>query len=383
MSELFRIDVENFNGDTVATLKNFQFFSYEQKIGKRGNFRLQLHDDDPNRIFIQNDYILRYWYKNDDYNIPWINPFNGIIKTPTRVWYGNGNKLAIFYGSDSNELFDGAVVMYPVSSPQAEKSDAVSTVMYDYLEENIGSLATIANGRYTDHVMPISIIYDGTGTAWTGNHAGNQMTKVLNDLRDFSHEQNDRIDYEIVYTGNYTWQCNIGKIFNDFTINGLNQSTGKNGAGNVPVILSPLYKNVDQYTESIQRVQETNVVLVLGQRVGDDREFYVASDPVSIVVSPIAKRESLAQTQNQEDLVSAGKAALEEKVGKLKVLIEPLFSESFALYRDLNLGDFFTVLSLDRVPQNKQFEELKVDVQQTEGGRTIARYVMSLEDREF
>lgn len=384
MSSTFRIDIEDFNGDVVTSLKNFQFFSFETKIARRGNFRLQLHDNDPNRDLIKDDYILRFWYKNLQYGINWINPFNGIIKTPTRVWYGNGNKLAIFYGSDDNELIDKAIVMYPTNAPQSEKTGVATDVMYELLYENIGADATVANGRFIDHVMPVTILAPnpGVGPVWTGNMAHSNLTKALQYVRDYSHEQKDRVDFQCRYNGNYTWVVEVGKIYEDKTINGLDVTTGKNGVGNIPIILSPLYKNVEQYTESIQRVQEANTILVLGQRMGEDREFAIATDANSIAVSPIAQRETLVQTQNQENLTDAAAAALEENVGKLKVLIEPRVSQSFALFRDLNPGDFFTVVSLDGVAQNKQFVELKLDVQQTLGGRTLMQTTMFMEDRE-
>lgn len=384
MSDIFRIDIEDFNGNPVATLKNFQFFSFETKISRRGNFRLQLHDNDPARDLIKDDYILRYWYKNLQYGVDWVNPFNGIIKTPTRVWYGNGNKLAIFYGSDDNEMIDKAIVMYPTNAAQSQKTGIASDVMYEFIYENVGAGATTGNGRFVDHIMPVIINAPspGVGPVWTGNLAHAQLTKAMQTVRDYTHEQNDRVDYQTSYSGNYTWTIDIGKIYKDKTINGLDSTTGKNAVGNVPVILSPLYKNVEQYTESVQRVQESNVVLVLGQRMGEDREYFVASSPSSVAVSPIAQRESLSQTQNQQTVADAAAAALEEKVGKFKVLIEPRFSKSFAMFRDLNPGDFFTVVSLDGVAQNKQFVELKLDVQQTLGGRTVQSITMFTEDRE-
>lgn len=384
MSEFFRIDVENQTGDTILTLKSWQYFSYEQRVARRGSFRLQLHDNEPLAKLIKSDYILRYWYKNLQYGIDWINPFNGILKTPTRVWYGNGNKLNIWYGSDSNELIDKSLVMYPTSSTKAEKTGVATDVMAEYIEENIGASATVANGRFIDHVNPITVVAPspGIGPVWTGNSAHEVLVKTLQEVRNYTLEQEDRIDFEVRYAGNYQWEVHVGKLFEDKTINGLSTTTGLNSAGNVPIILSPLYKNVEQYTESVQRVQESNVILVLGQRIGNDREFTIATDTNSLAASPIAQRESMAQTQNQQNLTDVAAAELEARVGKLKVLVEPRFTESFSLYRDLNIGDFFTIVSLDGEAFNKQFIELKVQVQQTLGGRTISQYTIFTEDRE-
>jgi len=354
------------------------------KLARRGNFRLQLHDDDQNRIYLRDDYIARLWYKNIEYGIDWTNIFNGIIKTPSRDWYSNGNKLAIFYGSDSNELLDKALVMYPTTAPQSDKTGVATDVMKEFVEENIGVLATTGNGRRIDHVNPITITFPnpGIGPVWTGNESSDVLIKALQDVRDFTLEQGDRIDFNVIYSGSYTWEVQIGKLFVDRTINGLDQTTGLNGVGNVPVILSPRYKNVKQYTEATPRVQESNVVLALGQRVGDDREYVVATSAASIAKSPIAQRESLVQTQNQADIADYAESELRARVGVPSVLIEPEFTPSFSIFKDLWPGDFFTVVSLDGEPFNKQVVELKLVVRQTLGGRTITQYTMFTEDRE-
>lgn len=328
------------------------------------------------------DYILRVWMKDEQYNIPWTNIFTGIIKTPSRVWYSNGNKLAIYYGYDSKGILDKALVMYPTSSSRAEKTGVAGTVMGQYIEENVGASATTGNGRFIDHVNPITVSASAVGPVWTGNQAHENLIKALQDIRNFSYEQVDRVDFDVVYLGGYQWQAQVGKLFVDRTTIGLSTATGLNAAGNVPVILSPLYGNVLQYTESTPRVQESNVVLVLGQRMGEDREAVVASDATSLAISPIAQHESLSQTQNQENVQDFAESQLKEKVGKTHILLSPKRNEGFALFRDLNIGDFFTSVSLDGVAFNKQFTELKVKVQQTTGGRTISQYDLFTQDAE-
>jgi hypothetical protein len=386
MSEIWRVDIEDTTGAVVATIKNFQYLSFETKISRRGAFRLQIHDDEDVRTLLDLDYLARVWYKNETYSIDWTNVFNGILKTPTRVWYSNGNKLTIWYGSDSNELLDKALVMYPISDQtRAYKNDTASTVLAEYIEENIGASALVAQGRFVDHVNPVTVVQPSpaVGPVWEGNMGHDILTKALQAVRSFSHEQDDRVDYEVRYVENYVWEAHVGKIFTDRTINGLYAATGLNGAGNVPVILSPLYGNVKQYTESTPRVQESNTILALGQRVGEDREFVIAQDATSIAASPIAQRESMAQSQNQvSNITDLAESALDERVGRQGVLIEPKFSDAFALFRDLIPGDFFTVVALDRSTVNKQVVELKAQVQQTKGGRTISQYTLFTETRE-
>jgi hypothetical protein len=368
----------------VAVLKNWQHFSCEVKIAARGNFRLQLHDDDENARLIHEDFVIRVWFRQDSLGIPWTNIFNGIVKTPTRVWYSNGNKLSIFYGSDSNEFIDKALIMYPTSSPKSGKAGVASAVMSEYVSENIGSQATTANGRIIDHVNPIVINAPNppVGPVWEGNKAYARLLQALQDIRRLSHERSKRVDFNVVYLGDFKWQVDIGKIFVDRTVNGLDVSTGLNGAGNAPIILSALYGNVKQQSEAIARVQEANVVIALGKKIGDDREVVFAQDIISKTVSPIAQREAMGQTQNQTNLSDFVLAELNERVGKKTVLIEPKFTKAFALFKDLWPGDFFTVVSVDGEQINKQLIKLKMKIQQTFGGSTIQTYTLFTETRE-
>lgn len=385
MAETWRIDIEDHNGDVVTVLKNFQYFSCELRVGRRESFRIQLADNDPNRNLIHEDYIARVWYKNSVFNIPWTNVFNGIIKTPSRVHYSNGRKLAIFYGSGPNELIDKSLVMYPTDSPQAGKNMNALTAMYEFIDENIGANALVSNGRFFDHVNPITIQTVGTcGLTWTGNASHAILVKTLQDIRDFSYENNDGIDFQTYYMGDYQWKVQIGKIYTDRRAIGVSKITGKNMFGNVPVVLGPLYNNVDNFVQTKSRIDEANAILALGRYQGNARDSITVMDSASLGVSPIAQREALVQAQNSldiNDLIKSAQAELRNRVGRTEVSIAPKFSPGFALFKDVNIGDFISVISFEGEITSKQLDELKITVQQTTGGSTISGYTLFLEDR--
>lgn len=383
MAEVFRVDILDHSGTVVASLKNFQYFSAELRVANRDSFRLQLDDSDPSAELIHEDYLAQLWYKDEVLNIPWMNIFTGIIKTISRVWYSNGRKLDIFYGSGSNELIDKAIIAYPSDGPQSNKNGNALDVAYELLVENVGSLARVSNGRYFDHIIPVSINKIGScSLSWASNVAHDLLIRKLQDIRDFSYLKGDRIDFETVYVGGYQWRMNVGKIFIDRTIIGLDMNTGKNAAGNVPIVLSPRYNNVQDFVQTRSRIAEENVILALGRYLGSSRETVIVSDADSIAESPIAQREALLQSQNSEELLFDAEARLKEMVGQNRLSIQPKFTQAFALFRDINVGDFLSVVGLDgRTVQHKQFEELKIRVQQTTGGSTISDYTMFVEDR--
>lgn len=383
MAEVFRVDILDHTGTVVSSLKNFQYFSAEIRVANRDSFRLQLDDSDPNAESIKEDYVLQLWYKDEVLNISWINVFTGIIKTISRVWYSNGRKLDIFYGSGNNEILDKAIIAYPSDVPQSNKDGNALDVAYDMVVENVGDSARITNGRYFDHINPITVEKVGTCSLnWSSNVAHDLLIRKLQDIRDFSYLRGDRIDFETIYTGGYTWKIRVGKIYNDRTLDGLDVTTGKNGAGNVPIVLSPRYNNVQDFVQTKSRIAEENMILALGRYLGSSREFTVVSDTNSIAASPIAQREALFQAQNTEDLQFDVEARLKDSIGKVKLSIQPKFTPAFALFRDINVGDFFSVVGLDGTVENKQFEELKIRVQQTTGGSTISDYTMFIEQRE-
>lgn len=379
MSIIYRVDIEDTTGSIVAILKNFISLSYNIRIGGKGDFQQVISGFDPVNNLIDEDYIFRVWRADTDVFNPltnkvvWVNTFSGIYKTFTKSFTQSGNKTITYYGPDSHELLEKGYILYAPFSSQASKNVAASTAMIEFVRENIGDLATIANNRHVNHVNPIVIVGNsGLGPMWEDDASGANLLTTLQDIREYTRQQNDQIDFLMEYDGDYRWLFSAGYLFNDRTNVGLNTSTGRNSVGNVPVVFSPLYNNVKNFFVSRSRYNEVNTMVGVGNGVGTLQEFSVQQNLPSVLTSPIAQREGIINVNNSPNLDTETRARLKESIAETKVSFEPLLA-SLRVWRDFEPGDYVTAVDENNVNYHMQLVGLSVDVSQSEGGSTIER----------
>ncbi len=347
----YRVDIEDHSGVAVASFKDFISLDAEIKIADKGDYQLALSGFDERVDLIQDDYLMRVWMTDPAYGIPWTNVFTGIHKTLVDSFFNNGRRTWVSYGPSCEEILDKEVIAYPSGVSQSKvdplAGTPLSTVMYQFVRENVGDLATVANGRFYDAVNPVVLGVDlGQGPSWTGSRAQKPLLGVLQELRQYSIEQGNPVDFEMRYAGSYQFEFRAGKIFADRTTDGLTPTSGGlNGAGNAPVIFGPQYGNVASATRSKSRYAEINLAVALGQGVGTKRRYAVVKNPGSIAVSPIAQRATMVNATNQlldAELVAVGVARLDENKAEEKYRFEARRGSQI-LWRDYFPGDFVTV----------------------------------------
>ena len=382
---VYRIDIEDTTGSTVTSIKNPISFSCGLKLCAKGDHQLVLSGFDPVVSLIGDDYILRFYRKDTEAGNGWINIFNGIHKTFAKSLTQSGNKTFTSYGTDSHELLDKSYILYAPNSSQASKSLPASTAMVQFVRENIGALALTSNGRRTNGTNPISIAgSSGLGSTWSDEVSNKNLLLVLQNIRDFTRQDGNQIDFEITYDENYTWLFRCGdNLYDDKTTVGLDPTTGKNAAGNVPIVFSPLYNNVKTFYESKSRYNEANSVTAIGAGVGSLQQTSTRKNALSVATSPIAQRETVVNSNNSTStqLQFRADSALYELSAKTKISFEPLLND-IKVWRDLFLGDKVTVMNEDRVEFNQQLTEISIDVSQSEGGSTIERLNLNFEPYE-
>lgn len=392
MAIIYRIDIEDTTGTTVASIKNPISFTCNIVIGGKGDHQLVLSGFDPVINLIQDDYIVRFWRKDTSAILPngqpsdFVNIFNGIHKTFNKSFTQSGNKTFTSYGSNGIELLDKAFVLYSPNSSQASKSLPASTAMIEFVRENIGNLATVGNGRKTDGQNPIIIIgSSGQGATWSDNVANKNLLTVVQNIRDFTRQQGNQIDFEVIYDGNFTWIFRCGEsIYTDRSNVGLNPATGRNANGNVPIVFSPLYNNVLNFFESKSRYNEANTVLVVGSGVGSLQETTVRRNNLSVNLSPIAQRETIVNSNNSSltQLDFVGDSALYELTAKTKINFEPKL-EDVKLWNDFFPGDIVTAKAENNTEYQLQLTKVSINVSQSGSGSTIENLNLDFEDYEL
>lgn len=373
MAVVYRVDLEDTTGTVVAQFQDFRSLNIVMVWNGKGRYQLVLSGfDDRIRLFGE-DFLVRVWMRDVAENIDWLNIFTGIHKTPSESLNSNGNRGFQSFGPAPEELLAQAEILYFAGEDsKARKSGVSSTVMHEYVQENIGTLATLANGRIVDHVLSVlSQAPDtATGPTWDGSRAFKNLLDIIREIAVYSREQGDAIDFRVNYLGGYLFEFEAGKLGVDRTTTGLDPTTGLNGAGNVPVVFAPQFGNVSSLNQSKSRFNESNVVIALGQGEGDQRGVQVAIDAISTTVSPIAKRESTINSTDDptnSELLAVADAALRERIAEEKINFVPRRGAQI-FFRDYFIGDFVTAENLQGIRFDKQIIGATIGVAPTDTG---------------
>jgi len=374
MAVRYRVDLESNTGVLLAQFQDYRSLNLSLNWNDISTHQLSISGFDSRISLFEKDSVIRVWVKDDEEGIIWTNLYNGLHKTSDQALFGNGNRSFVSYGYSFEGLLDGAYIAYKAGENSlARKSGSSSTVMYDYVRENIGSDATVANGRLSDHVTTgLSLAPDlANGGTWDGSRSYKKLLDVIREIAFYSREVGDAIDFQLSYLGNGNTMFQAGKIAIDRTVNGLDTTTGLNGAGNVPVVFSPLFGNVSEYRESFSRYNEQNTIFILGQGDGDERAVVVVEDGLSKTVSRWAIREGTFNATDdslQDELDAVGLAVLRDRVADENINFTPRRGAQIWL-RDYFLGDFVTGESFFTGQRfNKQIIGAKISIAPTDSG---------------
>ncbi len=373
-----RVDLVNTSGDVVAIFEDFRSLSFNLETSSKGDYQMTLSGFDDRINLFEPDFLVRVWLQELQQDIDWTNVFNGFHKTFIRGMSAGGQRTFISFGPSLEEIIAKAYVLYPGGlSTRARKSGVASTVMYSYVIQNSGVDALLASGRDIDHVNPITNSPDLVlGPTWTGIRARKNLLTVLRDIRDYAIQQNDQVDFKVNYLGGYTFEF---EVFDgvDRTVVGVSAlSDGLNGAGNVPVVFGPNYRNIQRFTRSESRFNEANVMVGLGKAKDDNTQIAVATDTLSIAASPIAQRESVVSATSEDsvaDVLVRANSRLQEKLADDRFSFEPSRGAAQLLWRDYFPSDFITGEDEDGTRFNKQVIGVRVNIAPVEGGDQVMR----------
>lgn len=345
MAVEYRVDLRDLTGATVAQFKQFMALEFNSKWCDKGNYQFTISAYDARFRLFQPDFLVDVWMRDPEESIPWRVVFTGIHKTAVKALAPDGSRAFSSYGPCVNELIDKETILWPAGSSQAQKSGLVSTVMTEFIRENIGPGALAASGRDLDGgVSGLILGVDPlVGPVWDGARARKPLLAVMRDLAAYAAQAGNDVDFRIVAGAGYTWRFECGKLGADRTTIGLDPSTGLNAAGNVPVVFSEARGNILSYTRSLSRYNTATSVVALGRGLNDRRETAIAENPLDVAVSPIARRTRTASATNQTGagLQAVAEARLHELAPGEKFDFTPRKSGQI-LWRDYWLGDYIT-----------------------------------------
>ena len=214
------------------------------------------------------------WRRNPNIDLDWYLELEAFVRSNNDTFYENDINSYIAYGFSYLDLAKRAHIMWAQESAFCAKSDVAETVMKEYVNENIGPSALSASGRYANNVMAgLTIEADGAlGPTWDGDKNGANLLKVLQDISIFTQEEDDPIFFDIVGTGDATFE------FKTYAGQRRSDRTTGNADGNVPVVFSTGFGNMIIPTLSNNRSEEKTAIYATGRGTGDAEQYAVVEN---------------------------------------------------------------------------------------------------------
>lgn len=365
-------------GTKLAILDDYRSLQFQKVVNDKGFFTLIINNNDAKKSLFEKNGILVVMRKIPGYT-NWYTEFEGHCEDFYTNIYQNGNEQYTIVGSGFNGLLARRIIAYEEGTAPASKSDFSETVMKEFVQENIGPSATIANTRFADGVQAnFTVAADtGAGLAWNGDRTGKNLLQVLQEISNFS-----EIDFDVstnVTVGNYVFQTYEDQLGSDRTVVGLNPATGLNGAGNAPHIFSPIMGNVQEASFSTKAKESSNRVFVYGQGTGATRQIEYREDATLIGVNNINLRESMRGGSSQDSvakLQSLGDEQLEKLKEQEKFEFTPMDIPSSLYGVHYFFGDKVTV-RIGNEQRNKRIVSVKISLS---GGKGESEKSFEFED---
>jgi len=325
LSPVYQIVLKDKTGTQVAIIDDYRSLQAQKIVNDLGFFTLILGDTDPKRDLFEKDGQVEIKRRIPGYT-DWYTEFECVILDFTTVLYENGNTQFTAVGAGYNEIASRRRIAYKKDTVRSKKNDVTETVMKEYVRENLGSDATVANGRLYDGVVTgFSIETDlGQGVIWGGERSGENLLDTLKKIALYS-----GVDFNIVGTGvgTYEFRTYASGIGDDRTTVGLDTTTGLNAAGNAPHIFSVGFGNVETLVLSDKSKDTASLVYALGQGAGASQLIEYAVDLTAIADSPFGAREVVRGGGSQAtaaELQYMAEETLTEMLARPTISFKPL-----------------------------------------------------------
>ncbi|KKM00560.1 hypothetical protein LCGC14_1803190 [marine sediment metagenome] len=333
----YYVRLKDQSGEQVALFDNWLSLEYTKTINDLYGYTLKFVDDGDARFdLFEIDGQIEV-YRSIPGTLDWYLEFEGFHRGVRREISSGGVETFISDGVGYNDFLARTIIAYKAGSVRADKNGAAESAMKEYVSENctgIGDQTVVGRLNYDSDdavflynaALPgLSIDTDtGAGITWSGSRAYENLLDVLKDIATLA-----SIDFLIEGTGpaTFIFKTFIDQIGSDRTEDGLDASTGLNGAGNVPVTFSVAIGNVQNIQYELDRLTEANAIVVTGKGDVSTRDTETRRNTTAIAVSPWNRREISRSAPTQDfdfQLQDFGDEVLEEAGAKESFTFLPL-----------------------------------------------------------
>ncbi len=374
MSARHQIRIKNQQGVQVALITDESpaFISFYCTHAKNTPGMCRLEVDGSMASLFEPDGQIELLRRVPEFGITeWYTEWEGFHVTPQKQQLEDGTKRFISFGVEYLDLVRREEMGYYAGSAYTSKIGLGETVIKEFVDENIGPGA-VSVDRIDVGTMPgltIQTDYE-RGTLWDGARAWKPLMQNIQEVA-----QATGLAFNIVGTGPATFEFRVyeGQQGADRSRVGLDLSTGRNAAGNVPVHFSVALGNMITPLIQDNSGDVINVVYVLGQGEEILRQIEIVKNEFSIQLSPWNRRvesRNAVQETTSAGLISVGEAVLAERKPQKVLSFKPVQTASTVYGKDYYFGDlisaeyddeFFTLeIKFLEITVNESGEDLRL-----------------------
>jgi len=353
---MFSVRLLNTSGSVVQEFDSWRSLNYSRELNDVGEITFSINDSSISDLFTLDSLIEIYqqakpgsWRKEETF----------FHRTSQHQLTERDTPIFTSYGKSANDLLRRRIIAYYATTAFTLKSDAVETVLKEFVEENLGPSALVANGRLMPGVFPgFSVARDlGRGGTWTGQYSYKNLLDVIKEIA-----ESIGIDYDVKRTtdSNFEFECYYPQYGTDRS----SYLTFSTGFGNMAT---------PSYTYS--RTEEITQVLVLGgdqetSRKNIYRQSSAISDsPWNIIEDTVSNNQEDGGAPSLVRMRQTGDDKLEELKAKESFQFEVLQTDKWRYGRDYFLGDLVNARFNDI---ERTMKIIRVDVTVSEGKESIS-----------
>ena len=363
-------------GNLVALIDDYRTLTFSKIVNEQGSLTLTMNGKDAKVSLFGLDGQLEVWRRNIATGVDWYIEWEGFLRTFSHTYDDDGNyeftALAVTY----NHLLKRRIIAYSAGSSQSFQAGAADDAMKAIVRENLGSLATVLNGRFVAGVITgFSVQADSTSApSFDGQNSYKNVFEILLEMAKAT-----GVDFDVVGVGDglYEFRTFYPTRGNNLTTVGLDVTTGLNSSGNYPVVFNPLLGNMGNPTYEENRSDEVTVAIIVGEGTEADVNVYVEVSPAATdsSLNQIEMHSDSKSSEGNDDLESDAASVLADKQQKQTFEFTPLMTPSSAYGNQYYWGDFVTAQfgNLDGV--NKRI--MQVDITVGDDGSEDIKFTLS------
>lgn len=363
MPPTWQVVLRDQSGKVVATFDQWLEFAIERVVNDMGSYGLHLDGDDARVALFNDDGQLEFWWTDPENSIAWRKEFEAFHEDFDRYTDAGGTRHFISMGRGYNCLLDRTVNDSKAGSAGSSKSGPAETVIKAYVNEQAGPGAG-ARARYGLAIDPDL----ATGNVISLQRSYRNLLEVCQDVARIGGG-----DFQIVGThasqagpASFQFRWYLGQL-----------GTDRRGS----IIFSEGFGNMQEPRLQVRRSHVRNAALVAAYGEGVARYTTWRTDPVSIALSPWARREVLVDarevTDGRTDAVDdKGDTALAENRMTVGFDFRVVQSPGCLYGRDYFLGDLVTARYMG-VDYDRKVQ--RVSIQSGRNGVSVAVQTVAVE----